>query len=69
MIGAGCGIGEHNLSQHSVKWCEKSGLAPKLYVAGPLKAEGGSETLIGLDCAGPWLRLYDKPNSGQTRLE
>jgi hypothetical protein len=27
MIGAGCGIGEHNLSQHSVKWCEKSGLA------------------------------------------
>ena len=26
MIGAGCGIGEHNLSQHSVKWCEKSGL-------------------------------------------
>jgi hypothetical protein len=26
MIGAGCGIGEHNLSQHSIKWCEKSGL-------------------------------------------
>ena len=32
MIGAGCGIGEHNLSQHSVKWCEKSGLAE---VGGP----------------------------------
>jgi len=29
MIGAGCGIGEHNLSQHSVKWCEKSGLAQR----------------------------------------
>jgi tripartite-type tricarboxylate transporter receptor subunit TctC len=27
MTGASCGIGEHNLSQHSVKWCEKSGLA------------------------------------------
>ena len=34
MIGAGCGIGEHNLSQHSVKWCEKSGLGAPLWTNG-----------------------------------
>src|SRR5216684_5484786 len=27
MTGAGCGIGEVNLPQHSIKWREKSGLA------------------------------------------
>jgi len=30
MTGAGCGIGEINLPQHSIKWREKSGLAPPL---------------------------------------
>ena len=44
MIGAGCGIGEHNLSQHSVKWCEKSGLdGTEYFCSQKLSCESCSE--------------------------